>query len=180
LSGLLRTTFLQTERIGFGTWSAGDFGLARSLWGDDRVTRWIGGPFSDDEVKERLAIEIEMERHEGIQYWPVFRLADGEFLGCCGLRPRVGDEALEVGVHLRHAHWGRGYASEAARAVVEHAFETIGAPALFAGHHPENPVSGGILERFGFRRVADELYPPTGLFHPSYRLTGDEWRAARA
>jgi RimJ/RimL family protein N-acetyltransferase len=180
LSGLLRTPFLKTERIAFGHWTAADFELARSLWGDARVTRWIGGPFSDDEVRERLAVEIETLAREGIQYWPVFRLADGEFLGCAGLRPRAGDEALELGVHLRHAHWGLGYASEAARAVVEHAFEMLGAQALFAGHHPENPASGRILDRLGFRRVADELYPPTGLLHPSYRLTGEEWRAARA
>lgn len=166
--------FLRTARIGFRTWTKGDLPLARELWGDARVTRWIGGPWGVEEVAGRLAEEIGTQRGCGIQYWPVFALADGAFLGCCGLRPRVGDHARELGVHLVPERWGRGYATEAARAVVEYAFDALEVPALFAGHHPENRSSGRILERLGFRRVADELYPPTGLLHPSYRLARAE------
>lgn len=47
----------------------------------------------------------------------------------------------------------------------------IAASALFAGHHPENAPSRHILEKIGFRFTREELYPPTGLNHPSYLLT---------
>ena len=55
------------------------------------------------------------------------------------------------------------------RAVIAHAFAT-GAKALFAGHHPDNASSRSVLEKLGFRYTHHELYPPTGLQHPCYRL----------
>lgn len=92
-------------------------------------------------------------------------------LGCCGLRPyRLEDGIYELGFHLRPEHWGQGYATEAARAVIDHAFDTLHARALFAGHHPGNVASRRLLEKLGFRYTHDEFYAPTGLEHPSYLL----------
>jgi [ribosomal protein S5]-alanine N-acetyltransferase len=54
--------------------------------------------------------------------------------------------------------------------VIDVAFGELGAPALFAGHHPENASSRRTLETLGFRYVQHELYPPTGLQHPCYVL----------
>jgi len=59
---------------------------------------------------------------------------------------------------------------EAARGVIRHAFGALGCRALFAGHHPQNTESMRLLEKLGFRHTHDELYPPTGLMHPSYLL----------
>jgi RimJ/RimL family protein N-acetyltransferase len=166
------TYFLRSERLGFRTWSDGDLELALGLWGDPEVTRLIGGPFSEEQVRERLSREIETQRSHKVQYWPVFLLATGEHVGCSGLRPyRPEEEILEIGFHLRRAHWGHGYAPEAARAVIVHAFTTLGASALFAGHNPANDASRRLLEKLGFRYTHDETYPPTGLNHPSYLLT---------
>ena len=55
---------------------------------------------------------------DGITYWPLFRLSDGEFVGCCGLKPHPDPDTLALGFHLRPDFWGQGYASEAARAVI--------------------------------------------------------------
>ncbi len=71
---------------------------------------------------------------------------------------------------------GRGptYASRtAARAVVRFAFTRLAAAALFAGHHPDNTASAGVLTKLGFCLTHTELYPPTGLHHPSYWLSAD-------
>jgi ribosomal-protein-alanine N-acetyltransferase len=163
--------FLSTERLGFRTWSTADLELALALWGDARVTRFVGGPFSEAEVRARLATEIANLESRGIQYWPMFRLADGAHVGCSGLKPsRLGEDVLEIGIYLRPEHWGSGYATEASRAVVRHAFEVHGVRALFAGHHPQNEDSKRVLERVGFKYSHDELYPPTGLQHPGYML----------
>ena len=51
----------------------------------------------------------------------------------------------ELGFHLRPDHWHRGLGLEAARAVVPHAFDILGARALFAGHHPADGVSRALL-----------------------------------
>ena len=77
---------------------------------------------------------------------------------------------FELGFHVCADHWGKGIATEAARAVIAFAFDELQASALFAGHHPENVASRRTLERLGFRHTHDELYPPTGLQHPSYLL----------
>ena len=171
---------MRTSRLGFGTWSPDDLDLAIGLWGDARVTRLIGGPFSRRSVEERLALEIATQARTGFQYWPLFRLADDVHVGCCGLRPVAGrDGVLELGFHLRADHWGQGYATEAGRAAIVHAFATVGASALVAGHHPANAASGRVLRRLGFRYVRDEHYAPTGLDHPSYELTAPDGVAAQ-
>jgi predicted GNAT superfamily acetyltransferase len=127
------------------------------------VTRLFGGPFSLEQVRERLATEMARP----LQYWPVFD--SREFIGCCGLRPR--EEGMpEIGFHVRKAHWGKGYAKEAARAVIRHAFDNLGCRSLFAGHHPANDASRALLGKLGFEYTHDEHYAPTGLMHPSYRL----------
>ena len=71
-----RAYFLRSERLGFGTWSADDVDLALGLWGDPAVTRLFGGPFTEAQVRERLAREIATQAEHGVQYWPVF-LLDG-------------------------------------------------------------------------------------------------------
>jgi [ribosomal protein S5]-alanine N-acetyltransferase len=174
----VRHYFMRTSRLGFGTWPPDDLDLAIGLWGDDRVSRLIGGPFSRRSVEERLALEIATEARAGFQYWPIFRLADGVHVGCCGLRPVAGrDGVLELGFHLRPDHWGQGYATEAGRAAIARAFAALGASALVAGHHPDNAASASVLRRLGFRYVRDELYAPTGRNHPSYEITAAEFAA---
>lgn len=175
----MRAYFLRTSRLGFGTWSAEDLHLAIALWGDDRVTRLIGGPFSPRWIEERLALEISNQSRYGYQYWPVFRLSDDAHVGCAGLRPVPGGEGvLELGFHLRPESWGQGFATEAARAVVRYAFTTAAARTLVAGHHPQNEASGRVLQRLGFRHTGDEHYAPTGLDHPTYLLTAGQFAQA--
>jgi RimJ/RimL family protein N-acetyltransferase len=72
---------------------------------------------------------------------------------------------------LRPQHWGRGLAQEAAEAVIPYAFQTIGAKALSAGHHPENTVSKKLLEKLGFRYTHDKFYAPLQMRLPYYLLT---------
>jgi [ribosomal protein S5]-alanine N-acetyltransferase len=166
-----RPYFLTTNRLGFSSWNEDDLPLAIMLWSDPRVSAFIGGPFTEEDVSARLHREIEMELSCKVQYWPVFLLQDGELAGCAGLRPYGDDEhILELGFHFRPAYWGRGLAEEAARAVIALAFETLALKALFAGHHPENAASERLLKKLGFRFTHQEIYPPTGLLNPAYLL----------
>ena len=168
-----RDFFLATARLDFGLWQLEDIDLAMGLWGDPEVARFIyANGVSPALVAERLAREIAWQAEHGFQYWPVFLREDGSHVGCCGLRPYRPDEGIhEFGVHIRPRHWRKGFASEAARAVIAHAFDRLGARALFAGHNPQNGASREMLLGLGFRYTHDEFYPPTGLEHPSYLLT---------
>lgn len=165
-----RPYLFESERLGFGLWTPLDVPLARQLWGDPQVTRLFGGPFSDEAILERFELQMQHYGERGIAYWPLFRLSDGEFVGCCGLKPHPDPETLELGFHLRPAFWGQGYASEAARAVIQFAFGQLGVERLFAGHHPDNHDSKRVLVRLGFEYVGVEHFPPTDLMHLCYEL----------
>jgi Acetyltransferases, including N-acetylases of ribosomal proteins len=170
-----RQYFLKTERIGFSEWTENDIDLAHLLWGDPAVVKYIcaGGKFTDQEIQDRLAKEIENKKRYHIQYWPIFRLETGDFIGCCGLRPYDAAElsAFEFGIHIRPDFWRQGIATEAAGAVLLYAFDHLAADKLFAGHHPDNIGSKNLLAKLGFRYIGDHFYAPTQLYHPSYVIS---------
>jgi [ribosomal protein S5]-alanine N-acetyltransferase len=80
------------------------------------------------------------------------------------------NEIHELGFHLRSKFWGQGLALEAARAVIDFAFEKIGAKGLSAGHHPGNANSKKVLEKLGFRYTHDEFFPALRMSIPYYLL----------
>jgi RimJ/RimL family protein N-acetyltransferase len=164
--------FLDSDRLKFRRWSENDIDLAKDLWGNDEVTKFIGGSFSFEQIQTRLLREISNYNQYGIQYWPVFLRKDNSFIGCCGLRPYKPEEKVfEIGFHLCSDYWGHGYATEAAKCIIQYAFDKIEVSKLFAGHNPNNTASKKVLNRLGFQYVHDEYYQPTGLYHPSYELS---------
>jgi len=166
-----RYFFLKTDRIGFSEWEKDDIQLAELLWGDPDVTKFIcaSGRFCSEDITNRLEKERNNRFLYHVQYWPIFALTTNELIGCCGLRPYK-EGKYEIGFHLRPKFWRKGYAIEAARAVIDYAFTVLGAEGLFAGHNPNNIASSKVLMKLGFQYVGDEFYEPTGLYHPSYEL----------
>ena len=163
--------FLTSARLGFRHWTADDLPLATALWTDPDVTRYLGGAFTPQQVRDRLALEMERQRTFGIQYWPIFDLASGAHAGCAGLRP-FHDEphVCEVGVHIARLFWSGRYGEEAARAVITHAFDTLHLAAVTAAHNPDNANSRALIERLGFRFTHLEPWGPQDQLHPFYRL----------
>jgi RimJ/RimL family protein N-acetyltransferase len=162
---------LKTPRLGFRHWTKEDLPLAQALWGDPAVTRFVGGPFSPEQVAQRLDREIASQKNYNLQYWPIFLLESGEHVGCAGMRIyNLEEKIYALGFYLRPPFWGQGFSTEAGRAVITYAFDTLDASALFAGHHPENAASRKVLAKLGFQFTHKQLYPPTGLDHDSYLL----------
>ncbi len=167
--------FLCSERLGFRQWRAEDLPLARALWGDSSVMRYIGGPLEPLAAQARMQSEILRQQKLGLQYWPIFLLATGEHVGCAGLRLPIFEktpkpDVLEIGVHIRQPFWSGRYGEEAARTVIGLAFREHGVHALVAAHHPENHASQALITRLGFQYTHDWLWSVTGLLHPWYRL----------
>jgi RimJ/RimL family protein N-acetyltransferase len=78
-------------------------------------------------------------------------------LGACGVGSRDGEQP-EIGYWLGVAFWGRGYATEAARALIDHAFADLGYDALVAGARVSNPASRRVLQKCGFQWTSVGLY----------------------
>lgn len=163
-------------------WSENDLPVAMELWGDYEVTKFIdkSSAWSKQQVAERLAEEIATQKKCGVQYWPFFLLETGENIGCCGISPDNSGPALPdipwVGFHLRRKFWRQGFAYEAASAVIEYGFKTLGHKELYSGHHPLNAASKQLLLKLGFIYSHNNLYPPTGESHLCYVLTPEKFK----
>lgn len=174
----MREFFLTTDRLGFSVWNENDTLDALELWGNPEVTKFIvaDGKMLEEQVHQRLKKEIETYNNANIQYWPVYVIETHENIGCCGLRPYdLEKNILEMGIHLKEQFWGKGFAQEACLAVIDYAFNTLQVDALFAGHNPKNTASARLLKKLGFTYTHDEFYPPTGLYHPSYLMTKQDY-----
>jgi len=162
----MRDFFLTTARLAFSVWSEEDLNDALELWGNAKVTKLIvaDGKMSEKQVYERLKKEIEMYKNYNIQYWPIYLKETNE------------NEIFEIGIHLKDNYWGAGIATEACLAMIKYAFANLNAKAIFAGHNPKNIASAQLLKKLGFSYTHDEFYPPTGLYHPSYLMTEQEYK----
>ena len=105
---------------------------------------------------------------------------DGTPIGLCGLDLCGGEP--ELGYWLGAEYWGHGHATEAARAVVDFAFERLGKNAIVSAARVSNPASRRVLEKCGFRWTGVGLYQfrAIGASAPvdRFRLNRDEWTAA--
>ena len=81
---------------------------------------------------------------------------DGGAIGICSIESREGE--AEIGYWLGVPFWGRGYATEAVRALIDHAFGELGHDALVSGARVSNPASRRVLEKCGFQWTGVGLY----------------------
>jgi RimJ/RimL family protein N-acetyltransferase len=91
----------------------------------------------------------------------------------------VGPDEVEIGWMLAPAAWGRGYATEAGRAVRDEAFGRLGLESIVAVHHPANAASGRVTEKLGMAFERD-VVARNGWPYRFYRLTREQWRLCLA
>ena len=103
----------------------------------------------------------------------------GELIGQCGLtwQDWNGRQVLEVGYLFRRDAWGRGYATEAAVACRNYAFETLNAPEVFSIIRDSNLPSRRVAERNGMAAVGRQVkhYYGMDMPHLVYRIGREEW-----
>ncbi len=109
---------------------------------------------------------------------------DGRMIGDIGLRfPEKETWQAEMGISLDPRYHGLGYASEAMRAVMKYAFESLGKHRLYASIDPRNRASIALVERLGFRREAHFLlsirWKGAWADDLIYGMLDEEWRARR-
>jgi ribosomal-protein-alanine N-acetyltransferase len=108
----------------------------------------------------------------GYGFWPVEVIGGAPFAGMVGLAdpdfPAHFQPAVEIGWRLAATHWGRGYATEAARAVLAHGFERLGLREIVSFTTTENVRSRHVMEKLGMRRLPGEdfLHPLIPEGHP--------------
>ena len=145
---------LETERLRLRAPRRGDVKAIVRLANDRRVaenTARIPHPYGVDAAERFIAA---VNRQDGEAIFVISR--DRELIGVCGVEPR--EPAVEIGYWLGAPYWGRGYATEAVRAAIDHAFGALGHEALQAGVRVSNPASRRVLEKCGFQWTGVGLY----------------------
>lgn len=149
---LLMTLPITTERLELRPYRPQDVAQIHGLlYGDPEVRRLTGGVSTLAETWETIERYIDMQRRAGYSYWPVVERATGDLVGEVGLKP-LDDEGpeVELGFAFAAAYWGRGYATEAGRAVLDEAFGQLGLEQVFATAREENAASRHVLGKLGF------------------------------
>ncbi|NYH15824.1 GNAT family N-acetyltransferase [Paraburkholderia bryophila] len=126
-----------------------------AIWSDEQAMRYFSFPTMTrfEEATERMERLVKASA-EGKDFVRMVELqSTGEVLGSCDLfHAEAQCRRAEVGFSLKRRHWGSGFMSEAASAVIEHAFGALNLRRLEADIDPRNTASARLLERLGFVR----------------------------
>jgi len=152
--------FAETERLVLREWRAEDAATLFAMTSDPEVMRHIGDrrPWETLERAEGwLGRVAESYRVRGYGFWAVVEKAGGREVGSCGFGPQPGTGLPEFGyLYARHA-WGKGYATEAGRAVMRYGFERLGFERVVACTTTEHAASRRVLEKLGFEFVGNQV-----------------------
>ena len=158
---------LHTERLTLRRWRDEDREPFAALNADSVVMEHFVAPMSRAE-SDALVDRIEAEFEEvGYGLWAVDVDGAAPFIGYVGLHRVPFDAAftpaVEVGWRLARAHWGRGYASEGARAALVHAFDVAGLREVVSFTSPDNARSWRLMERIGMTRDRRDDFDHPGV-----------------
>jgi len=144
--------WLETLRLELREFTPDDIGDLIRLDSDPRVLKYINGgrPMPQSEIDAAMRrVTRYYALYSGLGVWRASLRGSGKFIGwyCLKYCPPTTD--IEVGYRLLHAHWGRGYATEGARALVDYAFDDLGVKRVIGVTHPGNKASQHVLQKAG-------------------------------
>jgi ribosomal-protein-alanine N-acetyltransferase len=181
------TPELRTARLLLRAWREGDLEAFAALNADPRVMEHFPATLTREESDEVVTrIRAHFAAH-GFGLWAIEIPQQAPFIGFAGLSRTSFDApftpCVEVGWRLARGHWGRGYATEAARAALRFAFERLALEEVVSYTTPDNRRSLCVMERLGMRRdpSGDFEHPrlPEGhrlRRHVLYRIDRASWR----
>ena len=146
---------ISTRRLLLRPWCEADLAVFAELHADAEVMWDVGGPLDTAACEEKLNRYRTAYASLGVCRWAV-ETRDGTFVGYAGLMPSQPSHPLgkhfDIGWRLcRHA-WGMGYATEAAKAALDDAFDRLGLVEVLAYTAPENRRSQAVMKRLGLHR----------------------------
>ena len=182
---------LQTERLLLRRWKDSDLDAYAAMNADPAVMEHFPKVSTYDETKasmERIENSFE-QRSYGL--WAVELISSKEFIGFAGLWSPTFEAhftpCVEIGWRLAHKHWGKGYAPEAARAILKDGFERLGLEEIVAMTAFPNKNSVRVMEKLGmtFDPSDNFIHPvvaddPRLRDHVLYRIKKSDWMLAHS
>ena len=158
---------MKTERLILRLYEESDKDNLLQLLTDETVMRHIEGDVCSQQQAEEIWLKLTENFYpSGITtIYGVFAKFDGRYIGHAAIRPRpTNKEEWEISYILRTEEWGKGYATETARKLVEFGFNELKLNAVFATVDTDNYASIRVLGKIGMRHIRDE-YDELGRFY---------------
>ena len=166
---------LHTDRLILRQWRDEDLPLFAAINADPEVMRYFPKLLSREESDERVRQVREHFHRHGFGLWAVEVFGAEPFVGFVGLSVPSFDSqftpCVEVGWRLARKAWGKGYATEAARAAVQFGFDRLGMKEIVSSTVPDNQRSRRVMERLGMTHdpAEDFEHPLLPAGHPLRR-----------
>jgi ribosomal-protein-alanine N-acetyltransferase len=173
-------TILETSRLILREFVPEDADALARVICDREAMRYYPIPFERPDADEWIARNRRRCKELGHGLWAIDLKSTAEMIGDCGITIQnvEGEDLPEIGYHLRRDHWGRGLATEAARACRDYAFTRLAVPFVISLIRPENIPSCRVAERNGMTIWKQTMH--ANLAHFVYRISRAEWQALSA
>ena len=142
---------LESERLYLREMDHGDIEALCEILQDEEVMYAYEHAFSDEEVRQWLEKQLTRYKNDGFGLWAVILKATGSMIGQCGLTLQDcnGRNVVEVGYLFAKKYWHNGYATEAASACKEYAFNVLGIDEVYSIIRDNNEPSMNVAKRNG-------------------------------
>jgi len=165
---------IETERLLLRRFRPGDLDELAKLFADPDVMRYVGNgqPIDRNEAERALRSIINHWERHGFGRWAVVDKQSNEFIGFGGLRSLF--DTPEVVYHFSKENWGKGLATELARASLRFGFEDRGFDRIVAVAKPENRASIHVMQKLGMRFEMKTSYYNIEVVQ--YEITRNEFK----
>lgn len=179
---------IETGRLLLRNWREADRGLFHEINSDEEVMTFF--PFRRSRAESDPVLDLLREEISGFGFGfaAIEVKASGECAGFAGIRhtrlePHLPDGTVEIGWRLARRHWGKGYASEAARAWLRHGFEALRLAEIVSFAVHDNHRSTAVMQRIGMSRDPSRDFDHPGVpdafrhlqRHVVYALKAEQW-----
>jgi RimJ/RimL family protein N-acetyltransferase len=163
---------LETERLILRTWKQEDAEDFFAINQDLKVIEFVRGPLTMEQITDFIAQQNNNHKVQGFALWAVELKSSGELIGFIGLNIPAWQAhftpAVEIGWRLGSQYWGKGYATEGAKAALDYGFKNCGLNEIVSFTVPANLRSRKVMERIGMihDKSGDFAHPQLAADHP--------------
>ena len=178
-------TELETERSRLRQWQDSDYPVFADINADPEVMKFYPKTLTQVESDEMANKIKSLISQRGWGFWALEQKQDNKFIGFVGLHEPTYElpvsPCVEIGWRLSRAHWGKGFATEAGRAALKFAFETLQLSRIYSFASVQNQKSRSVMERLKMSNTHQNFeHPIIPIGHPLrehvlYELTQHQW-----
>lgn len=158
----------ESDRLILRVFDESDVEAAKLFWGNDEVMQHCLGATDHDKLPKVLLWYKNCHEEQGLSVYAVVEKETGRVIGAAGFNVSESLEKVELIYHFAKSSWGKGYATEAARAGMEVAKANGQVRLVYASADPINADSLKILEKVGFQNKGMKWFDDTNQEEPYY------------